>query len=539
MANKTVRVLLNAASFPFDYSQVGRSVLDPVDMNNRMPSSFFGDKANMEFALPQLIYCENVLPYAKGIFSVSYAQQIAAISPATVLADQAIQLRDNAENQLTFIPAAGANYVLDPVTSLWSSVNPFTFANSLVTRAYVNGRTFVCYEKTKIIEYVAGVFNAITLTFPPGLAITDVRGIGSASNYLLLFTELTVYWCSPLNLLEFADMDAGAGNAAPVDLHGKITCLLPLGGGFVIYSTKNAVAAAYTQNSNSPFAFKEISGAGGTTAWETVTADANDQYQYLWGSSGLQRITLQAAETIFPEVTDFLVGGKDSNWNATTKTVDVTEVGGVFDAKLSFLAGRYLVISYGDETRNLTAALVLDVVLERWGKLKIDHVDAFMYTYPAYSLDYTYDQLPGFYKDLRLATYSDLSIVRALVTPPKQGIAFLKKTGEIQVLIADFVQTTADGVALFGRLQQRHDRDITVTDVEIEGLRDLPAYTISLLGSETGDTRDSITTPTLKSSVGEYKKFDSRVTAKNFDLALEGNFVTSTILLQVMNHGYR
>lgn len=540
MSNSTVKLLINAAEFPFTYAQAARATLENQDASPRMPYTFYGDRANADFGMPQLIYCENVLPYAKGLFTVSYYIQAPAFSPAITTADQAIILRDVDENLLVFVPAIGNNYIYDPSGATWASVSPFVFINGLVTRAYVNGRTFVCYEKNRIIEYNTGtgLFDTIALTYPAGITIADVRGIFNASNYLGFFTEFAVYWCSPLNVLEFANLDQGAGTQIPLDITGQITSVVTIPGGFVIYTIRNAIGARFTNNSSAPFAFKAINNAGGTASYEVIADGSEDGGHYAYTTRGLQKINLDGASNIFPAATDFLVGKQIERWNSTTKSVDIEDTSLSFTIKLAWLAGRYLVISYGNGTTNFEFALVYDSALERWGKLRIDHVDAFTYPYVSATAAYTYDTLPGYYSDLT-GDYYSLGLYALTVQPAKGGMAFLKSTGEIQIFTTDFAQDSAPGVAVFGHLQERHDKLITFLDLWVDGLKSLPTPVVTLLSSETGDERDDTATMDLESSTARTRHYSSRVTALNFDVAIEGTMVLSSLLAGVKKHGYR
>lgn len=541
MPVKKIRALLNAASFPPTYRYAGRSIIDNNDLNARMPGIFYGAKENADFGIPQLLFCENVLPFAKGLFSVSFGDLVAAHTPATTLMDQAIVLRDADENLTLFVPAKGANYVLSHTTGLWTSKSPFSFTGELVTRAYVNGRTFVLYEGVKLVEYDAGtgILNTIALTLPVGYTIADIRGIGGAQNYLLLFTDLEVLWCAPSNILDFANTDGGAGGQIPLDLKGKITALLPVPGGFIVYSQRNAVGASYTDDATRPFVFREITNSGGVPNYERVTAEANERGHFAWTSSGLQKISLQAAETFSPEITDFLVGENYEVWNPTTKQVDLTEINGAFSVKMGFVASRYLIISYGQERNQFDGALVFDVVLERWGKLVLTHCDVFMYPYPAVGGDYFYDDLPGFYADLGENTYDDLDVVRVQVTPPKRGIAFLKNDGSVSLLNTDFTQTGANGVILIGHIQSDRASQITCHRVETENLKSEGSPVVSLLLSEEGTDFERVSTLTLSDSSDRWRKYDCREVGESFDVAIEGNFVLSGLYLDVARHGYR
>lgn len=543
MANKTVKLLINEKAFPMLYSQAGRPTVDMEDIAPRMPGNFYGNSVNADFGSPQLIFCENVLPFAKGLYSVGYVQQVADISPAFSQCDQFITLRDASENLFGFIPARGANYVLNQATGLWSSVSTLTFTEDLVTRAYVNGRTFVCYSKTRIIEYNSGtgLFTTIALTYPAGLDITKVRGIGASSNYLLLFTDLTIYWCSPLDILNFADIDAGAGNQVPIDIQGMITSIMPISGGFIVYTGRNAVGATFTNNAQGPFIFRGITNCGGVSSWEKVTPAADNVGHYIWSSAGLQLVNLNTAQDIFPQVTDFLVAKQIERWNSTSKTVDTSTMTTALSVKMTFVANRFLVISYGLVPNSYEYALVYDTALERWGKLKINHVDVFDYPYSSGGgSPFTYDTLKGYYSDLVL-DYFGLGIFSIAVTPASAGIAFLTNTGSIQILQTDYQQTSAPGVAIFGHIQQRHRYMITPINIAFDGLKDSPTPAVNVLKSSTGYVRDGVVAAYYdgSESFSDYKLYKVRTTARNFDIAVEGTFVLSSVLTNIVQNGYR
>lgn len=540
MSTKTVRIPVNNANIPLIYEHVGRSTIVNEDVAARLPSFFGGDQINADFGTPDIIFAENVLPYAKGIYSVGFAQQTAAAPGPITTADQYIPLRDIDENIRGYIPAAGGNYIYNATTNTWTSVNSFTFTGSLVTRAYVNGRTFVCFERNRILEYNVGtgLFTSVALTYPAGLSIANVRGIGAASNYLLFFTEFAIYWCSPLDILDFSDPDQGSGNQTPVDIKGQITAILNVSGGFIVYSARNAIGATFTNNAAAPFVFKEINNAGGVASWERVTPEADETGHYIWGTNGLQLVGLNKAINVFPEVTDFLVGGQIESWNPTTKQVEVSTVGSAFSVKLAFLAGRFLCISYGAGSTQFSHALIYDTALKRWGKLKIDHVDAFMFAYVAGTGAYTYDTLPGTYDSIP-GDYASLGLFFLAVTAPKQGMAFMKQDGSIYVLVSNFVHDDDDSVVIFGRVQQRHGDKVTLQAFELEAVKSLPAPTVTVLGSVSGYNRDSASVMILNEAHGNSKLYNKRVTATNLDLAVEGTFVISSALVQVSRNGSR
>jgi hypothetical protein len=86
--------------------------------------------------------------------------------------------------------------------------------------------------------------------------------------------------------------------------------------------------------------------------------------------------------------------------------------------KLTFIADRYLVISYG--ISSLTHALVYDAVQKRFGKLKVNHVACFQY-------------------DLLTDLVSDI---------PRKSIAFVSSAGTISVVNFAVAFTNRSGVLL-------------------------------------------------------------------------------------------
>lgn len=545
---------LNAAQWPLIAALQGRTVIQPLyDWANRMPRYFFGTEESAELNVPQIIYCENVVPAAEGLNSVGYLDLIAASGNTDF--DQIIILRDATENNFLFAPANGKNYILDPSTKTWASKNAIIgLSHPQVSRAYVNGRTFVCYAGTNIYEYIQGAdtFLPVALTLPAGVALSDIKGIGSSSNYLIFYTDITVYWSSLIDPTDFvASLITGAGNATPQDVKGQITAINGTSGGFVIWTIRNAVAAQYTNNVRAPFAFKEIAGAGGITDNEHVTNEASSGPQYAWTSAGLQKITLQGSEEVSGEINDFLAGRVYNTWNAATKTLDLHASGlDEFYIKIVLVSSRFLCISYCEAiTANVpqfTYCLMYDTVLKRWGQFKVDHVDVFSITVGTTGGGLTFTDLgTQTFTALGTATFSDLVASGVGVFNPtsKRQIAFLQANGAVKIALMDYNKAfNHTGVVILGKFQLVRAQLLTHQLTTVEG-----AYGFAVSGQDTFQAyitnsydglnmQAAIPLPVITTG-GLSISYGMRLTGINYNLTFTGTFALSSFVSEVCNDG--
>lgn len=550
MAKQRFRAALNAATFPLSMQLAGRTVLENrMDSSVRTPQSFYGSQESAEISQPQLLYCENVMPTAEGLQSVDYFQKIRPLIGAVDF-DQAINLRDEAENNFLYVPARGKNYIWNASDGNWKSTNPFTgWTGKLVTRAYVNGRTFICFENLGIYEY-----DAVADTFLPqvitGLLAADIRGIGSSSNYLIAFTDLEVHWSSLVDPLDFTpSLSTGAGFAIPQDVKARITAVLGISGGFIIYTAKNAIAAVYTNNTRAPFTFKEIANAGGIQTYEQVTSEQTSGAQYAWTTGGLQKITVQSAEPVSAEVNDFIAGKMWDEFDTATKEmVTYYSAGYEFPVKLSFISSRFLVVSYStsNDSELYQWALVFDTVLKRWGKLKIEHADCFSYPYPNVVGPVTYEDLANTtYDDLAVTSYADFDTGVVSDPPSKLTIAFLKTNGEVQLLRMDYDKDAAQsGVVIFGKFQMTRAKMMQMQQVDLEGIyangADLShLMTVTLTGSLKGYAQDFAHPMKLLWTKGKWSRYAKMATAMNENVIVEGTFALSSYLIEATENGDR
>lgn len=543
MTSQTFSGLLNAATWPLVSLFQSRTVVQPqLDLNVRNPRSFYGTQESVNYQLPQLLYCENVVPTGEGLTSVGYSQVIARL-PGVSSFDQAITLRDANENNFLLVPANGANYIYKGNVGAWVSTNPVTLLTTKISRAYVNGRTFVCYAGLGIYEYNTGtgVFALVALT---GLTATAIKGIGSSSNYLLAYDGITLYWSSLIDPTDFTpSIVTGAGFSTPQDVKSDVTAVVGTSGGFIAYTSKNAVAAVFTNNIRAPFSFKEIANAGGLESYEQVTSDQSSGAQYAWTTGGLQKITLQGAEPVAGEVSDFLSGRIWEYWDSSQKKlIPQLLAANEFDVKLSYVGSRMLVISYSYTGNGVYQyALLYDVVLKRWGKVKIDHVDCFQHPYPNVFGDLSYSDLSTIsYEDLGDTSYTGLATGIVSPSPSRRSMAFLGVDGAVNIALFDYNKQNQRGILVLGKFQLVRSRRISLEYVEFEGVMDdNPETVVTLLTSWDGKNQDVSDSMILTKARSNYRRYARRTTGENFSFALEGTFALSSYHMRVTAEGDR
>jgi hypothetical protein len=541
MAKYRFQGALNAAVFPFVSSFQGRSVVQPqLDNNVKTNQSFYGTQESADYSIPQLLYCENVVPTAEGIMTCGYDEVIAATADNDF--DQVITLRDADENNFLLSPANGKNYIYTGNAAAWISTNPIDAAGRSVSRAYVNGRTLICYEGLGIYEY-----DSVAMTFLPviivGLAAADIRGIGASNNYLIAYTDITVHWSSLIDPLDFVpSITTGAGFAIPQDVKAKINAVIGTAGGFIIYTAKNAVAAVYTQNTRAPFNFKEIANAGGIESYEQVTSDQNSGPQYAWGTGGFQKITTQNSEPLAGELNDFLAGKVYEEWDPVNKRLTTTRSGSVeFQVKVTYIASRYLIISYSLTRDGIYQyALLYDTALKRWGKLKFTHVDCFQYPYPNVFGNLTYDDLSATtYDALGETSYADLSEGLLSQQPSKRTVGFLGTNGQVHILEMDYNKSDQRGVMIFGKFQLTRARLMTIQRLDLEAIFGTDDVEVTAIASLDGKDM-AFAKPMMELLQGEQiHKYARRLTGINISIAIEGALSATSYLLEVTNDGDR
>lgn len=579
------RIALNNARFPLVSTWQERAVSVPsIDVAARAGRYYSGEFT--DFDVPHIIYGENFVPTANGVKSVSYVRRIEPT--ITDDFDQIFPLRDDQENTVLYSPAKGQNYVYDDGAGMWSQdpiADILTAESSVVaedsehtpltarvTRAYVDGKTFVCYSRlgarltsdppgaatqdaslyfwdssTESLLPVGygSTLNVVNLPFDIG----TIDGISSSNGYLLVWSGLTVAW-AVFNGTAFdyeiysSGSITGSGSQIPEDLQGPIQAIVPMSGGFIIFTTKNAVAALYNANNfASPWIFKSISNAGGLDNYELAASEGNTGGVYAYTTGGMQRITLNNAETVFPDVSDFLGGRYVEYFNTGDLTFEEGATGGEFFVKVTYSGQRFLVISYGSYPGIYSFALVYDAALERWGKLRIPHRDCFSYSYGAEDVDVTYNMLidvsyEQLEEDFGDPSYDGMTITGGALTYPRQSLAFLLETGEVKQAVLDYRAADDDSEAfvVLGRNQLTRAKLTSLHEIEVEGLRE--GGRVAVWRSVNGATLDTAEEGYLREQSGTYSEWGFDMpTGKNFTVFVGGDFALTSLIFHASTDG--
>jgi hypothetical protein len=504
MADYTLTAALNAASFPLVTRYQNRSIIIPqYDGRLRNPTNNVNSVLdNNPNNIPQILFCENIIPNADGILSVAYTAGQISVFPGAGVADDAFLLRDGDVNTWYFCPAQGMNYVSPNFGAPWVSTNPIAGAPVVptpqVSLAEINGVTYVAYANTALLRWeTTGNFTDVSASLV-GASVGGIRAICSSGNYLILvYSDNSVKWSSLTDPLDFTPSAAtGAGSQIPIDMKGPPSYVSSISGGFLVHCAENTVAAVYTQNVAQPWIFREVKNSGGLAfGLAGISRESSTGYIYQYSTYGLQQLDLRTAETIHPEITEFLSLSVLETFDTLTNLLTITK-DYPFWLKIAFLAGRYLCVSYGSGENNYQYAFWYDTVLKRWGKLKIDHADLFSIGGTIYVL-----QRDGTVRGVGATTAS-----------------------------SELFEISGTGVAIFGRYQLSRSAGICSQEVELEVLDGTQDVTVDVVVNYNGTSLSQIFSMLEYESVDNYRKFQKQIEGQNLSYIIKGDFKLSTIL---------
>lgn len=543
MPNYYVRANLASAIFPFYTQAAGRTIIVPQSDENF--DRYNAANTVPDKGVPQVFYMHNVMPISGGYQSVGYTQLLAPADGNQMDFDQAFAIKTPDLNDHILVPAGGTNYIYTGNNSGWISL-PFTpglFAdNGQVTTAYVQGQTYICYEKygTFIYDNINQVLTQVTLT---GLDDSQILGICAAAGYLLAYTKTTVFWSSVTTPTDFTpSIQTGAGNLTLTDAKGGINFCLQISNGFIVYCGKNVLGATYTSNTQYPFLFAEVPDSGGCDSPDKVAWQSNIDTHLAYTTSGIQLFNKSNATGIMPEFADLLASQLYEDYDEATDVLTTTYLTNQVFVKMYAVSERFLIMSYGPDQSNFTYAVIMDTVLNRYGRLKITHRACFEYNNPAPYGELTYGQLTLPYSALSNATYGDLDDGSALQVParPKKTLSFLQQDGTIVGVDFDLGNLTNKGVFLLGKFQHVRNNVITHQKTDVESVELGSNFSISVVLTLDGKTLEAplVTTP-IQAPTGRTGTWACRATGVNFSLLCKGSFNLTSIVLQYTIGGSR
>lgn len=518
---------LSSKTFPFLTDFQGRTVIVQGQDNTFNRSLTSSEDADKDVGVPTVYYCHNVLPAPYGFNSVGYDALVSTKTPATTTFKSSKLIRSNALSgtvngpRLYFSPHQdGTCYKLALSETSWVQVGTAvsTTADTVVTYATLQGITYIYFSNIGCYKYNS-TSNTLTIVTLTGMNPAAILGITTYQGYMVAYDSTSVYWSSildidyTLNAVDFTpSLLTGAGTLRPEGARGPITIVLPATFGIAVYTTSNIVSAVYSGNSRFPFNFKEVVASGGCTSGDLVTYDSNTGNQYAYTTSGIQTVTATATQTSFPEITDFLAGQNFEDYDEILQQFSQTILTAPMRKKLTSVADRYLVFSYG--ITELTHCIVYDMTQKRFGKLKITHVDCFEYEY----LD------------------------PALADAPRRSMAFLRSNGSVVLMNPSVTLATSNGVAILGKFQYARSRLLTLEGLEIQTVHPTQSVAVYDLVSTTGGTLESVTRKLayeVSSSGQSQRIYKFHSTGVNHSILIHGGFFLASIVLRFHIHGKR
>ncbi len=510
MAQIVTRVNLSAMAFPFLSEQSGRSIIVKQTDQNYVAQVTSKEDLDKDIGIPALYYCHNIIATSQGYEAIDYSQLVAPVEGATDFKAvfPVIDAELGLKAYIAYTEAGTVYYSADPYYSWVDLGNVPTFARKVITTAYVNGITYIyvanvgCYK----FDFVLHQLVAVTLT---ELDPTKILGIVAVQGYMLAWSSAAIAWSSLLDPTDFTpSLSTGAGGGAVQGAKGDIVACVSHTIGLVIYTNQNAVAAPTSGNTRYPFNFRELVASGGLASLDLVTYDANSGNHYAYTTSGLQLISLTQTQTAIPELTDFLAGSVFEDFDEITDTFTVTHLATTLKKKLTLVSDRYLCISYG--ITQYTHALIYDLALKRWSKLKRTHTQIF-----------------------------EFALLGAeVVETPRRSIALLNVDGSVEVVRIDSRNLGANGVVLLGKYQYIRQRFTTLQSVELENVPEEGEFSVTDMYSLDGKNLIPKAGYLLNSS-GLFRKYLFHATGLNHSLLLKGAFNLCSLVISTTVHGRR
>lgn len=528
MAQIRYRANLSAKDFVFSAQGWGRSVIMKQYDQNFSRQIVSPTDPDKDIGIPQIFYAHNVMPCAQGFQSVGFLQSVANTgvvgTPYQVLLWQ--QVNGSAGQILITVTALNTSTITfniygNTVNGAWTLLQTVSIAQQFnglpFTSALINGVTYIYTPFTECHTYDGTTWASVTLT---GLTLGNIQGITYSFGYMIAYGPSSIAWSSTLSPTDFTpSLITGAGGGAVQGLKGSVVACFHHTFGFIVFSPINAVAAVYSGNARFPFNFREIIGCGGISGFgKLADLDAETGNLFAYTSAGLQIVSVTQAQVVHPEIANYLDGTRFEDFNDGTLAFSYTDltVGRIYK-KVSVISNRYLVISYSANSvlsfgqRQYTHALVYDISMRRWGKIKFNHIQT-----------------------------TDVPIINASGLPENNARAafgLLDPTGNIYTVDFSEVATTG-GTIILGKYQHSRDRLITLQQVDVEYVQSTANLSLNVLTSLDGKTFLPPVLVPAKANTNA-PQYPCRLTGMNHSLCFQGVFKFDSLMLTYSASGRR
>jgi len=207
-----------------------------------------------------------------------------------------------------------------------------------------------------------------------------------------------------------------------------------------------------------------------------------------------------------------------------------------FYTKITAVTHRYIVLSYGFYPGIFSYALVIDTILKRIGKLRVVHKDAFYYKQPRGSGALTYSMLMDIAYEDTAYDYTGVDIASQTASTAQHSMAFLLPTGEVKVAVwSDEARDVEDTAAVvIGRIQLTRTSNTQLNRVEADGMISGNMY---INPSANGSTLSTSVDLVDVERVDNYLCQGGLVDCKNFNIAVEGTFHLSSLIVEATTAG--
>lgn len=404
MATNQIRVNLAADTFPLLFDESGRSIIVQSRAEAAVTQTSSNSQRNQS-SIPIPMYVGNYLPTTMGYQSVTYNADLVPSALPSQLNKNATVYELMSSDGIKSHMIANSEYVYlrDGNNKRWKRISPLgrmLSEQDIVTTATVQGLTYICIRNLGVFTYDPEKVTLVEVELD-GIVTRDLRGIVGVGSYLIAYDSQTIYWSSVLTPTDFVpDLITGAGSTMVSYVKSEIIACLSSKNGMVIYTTSGAVSAQLTGDMNNPLLFIELQGFPGIDSFFDLSIPKRNEEHYANTKTGIYVITTQAANPVFPEVSEFIRGKAIQEFKASISEdfageLITTYSDEVLDCKLRTLYNDYFLISYSTvRDAYHKHLLVYDAKLQRWGKLNINHIDILDYYMLSEFFNIRCDELP-------------------------------------------------------------------------------------------------------------------------------------------------